>query len=157
MLQGMFIIKNKLRNTTSDFLLCWCTYVNKIFPAIVMDDTEDIQQTRYRDRDGYEVIVLDNIAKDWTFPWWLWLILGVLILILLTCVASALLRAIGIITDDRDQHKWVLNLIKSKYCVLTFTWGLSGKYGSKNLIFDRAFFTRRSLIWPPKNYVNLRL
>ena len=89
-----------------------------------MDDKEEIQQTRYRDRDGYEVIVLDNITNDWTFPWWLWLILGVLILILLTCVASAVLRAIGVITDDRDQHKSVEILIILNHNIYQSSWCL---------------------------------
>ena len=43
---------------------------------------------RYRDLEGYEVIVLDS-KRDWTWPWWTWLILGVFILMVLTCITKA--------------------------------------------------------------------
>ena len=46
------------------------------------------QRCRYRDLEGYEVIVLDS-KRDWTWPWWTWLILGVFILMVLTCITKA--------------------------------------------------------------------
>ena len=48
------------------------------------------------------ILVLDDLASEWRYPWWVWLLLGVVALVLLTCVASALLRATGVITDQRE-------------------------------------------------------
>ena len=60
---------------------------------------------RYKDDEGYDVIVLDTADDGWVYPWWCWLVLGVFILILLTCVANAVLRAAGIIKDDNREIK----------------------------------------------------
>ena len=58
----------------------------------------------------FQVIVLDAVqgAGHWTglLPWWLWLVVGVVCLVLLTCAASHLLRALGVIADERE-HKSV--------------------------------------------------
>ena len=61
--------------------------------------SDTTHHTRYKDTEGYEVIVL-NSKTDWVVPWWTWLILGVFILMILTCATNALLKAIGVITED---------------------------------------------------------
>ena len=47
------------------------------------------------------MIVLTAGAAAWTVPWWTWLAVGVVVLMLVTCCTRALLRAAGIITEDR--------------------------------------------------------
>ena len=82
---------------------------------------------RYRDVEGYEVIVLEP-KTDWIAPWWTWLILGVFILMVLTCITKAFLKAIGVITEDREAKydklqyivvpyiSWTCNILDSKLC-----------------------------------------
>ena len=65
-----------------------------------------------------EVIVLDAVAGagHWTglLPWWLWLVVGVVCLVLLTCAASHLLRAAGVITDERELKSVSIEMLELK-------------------------------------------
>ena len=65
-----------------------------------------------------EVIVLDAVAGagHWTglLPWWLWLVVGVVCLVLLTCAASHLLRAAGVIADERELKLVSIEMLELK-------------------------------------------
>ena len=51
---------------------------------------------------GYNVFVLETgEAEGWVAPWWTWLVLGVLALVLLTCCARATMRMAGFLKEDR--------------------------------------------------------
>ena len=47
------------------------------------------------------VLVLSAGGGDWSAPWWTWLVVGVVVLMLVTCCTRAVLRAAGVITEDR--------------------------------------------------------
>ena len=47
------------------------------------------------------MIVLSVGGGDWSAPWWTWLVVGVVVLMLVTCCTRAVLRAAGVITEDR--------------------------------------------------------
>ena len=65
-----------------------------------------------------QVIVLDAVAGagHWTglLPWWLWLVVGVVCLVLLTCAASHLLRAAGVIADERELKLVSIEMLELK-------------------------------------------
>ena len=46
------------------------------------------------------MIVLTAVSSL-SVPWWTWLVVGVEVLILLTCCTRAVLRAAGVGTEDR--------------------------------------------------------
>ena len=60
---------------------------------------------------GYEVIVLSWLPTSWPFSWWAWLLVGVILMMLVTCATRAALGAVGVIAEDRPV-RWKL------YCFL---------------------------------------
>ena len=50
---------------------------------------------------GFDVIVLSEVSSEWFVPWWVWLVLGVVLLLLLICFVRWALRAAGLTTEDR--------------------------------------------------------
>ena len=50
---------------------------------------------------GQNMIFLAPALLDWSIPWWTWLVVGVVVLMLVTCCTIAVLRSAGVITDDR--------------------------------------------------------
>ena len=47
------------------------------------------------------MLVLTAAVSDLSVPYWIWLVVGVVVLMLLTCCTRAILRAAGIGTEDR--------------------------------------------------------
>ena len=67
----------------------WCVY--QLLVLMIDNSGEDLS-----------VLVLTVSPGTWSSPWWLWLMVGVVALVLGTCCARALLRAAGVITDERS-------------------------------------------------------
>jgi hypothetical protein len=48
------------------------------------------------------MIVLSEASPEWTVPWWAWLVVGVVLLMLLVCLVRWALGAAGVETEDRS-------------------------------------------------------
>ena len=50
---------------------------------------------------GFEVVVLRAAGSEWSLPWWTWLLVGMVVLLLLICLARWALRITGVMREDR--------------------------------------------------------
>ena len=50
---------------------------------------------------GFDVVVLSGSSIAWPVSWWAWLVVGVVLLMFVTCATRAALGAAGFIAEER--------------------------------------------------------
>ena len=98
---------------------------------------------------GFDVIVLSMASPEWYIhvPWWTWMILGMVFLMLLICLALKVLKSVGVTSVDRPVRysRWVF--ILSVICC--FTYLTFGSWPSCPARFSPSRTTPHSPTVPP--------